>query len=102
MQAFKQEILEEMRKEMDKMKQDILEGKSEMFYYLTIKFGQYWKITSLIYMFLLSLQLSGLNQVGGNLPIKSNSTNRAPATQGYCMTVVITTWKGILRIHLRL
>ena len=30
LQAFKQEILEEMRKEMDKMKQDILEGKSDM------------------------------------------------------------------------
>ena len=43
-----------------------------------------------LYIFL-SLQPSGLNQVGGNLPIKRYSTNRAPATQGYCMTVVIIT-----------
>ena len=43
------------------------------------------------YIFFLSLQPSGLNQVGGNLPIKRYSTNRAPATQGYCMTVVIIT-----------
>ena len=76
---------------MDKMKQDILEGKSKMFYYLTIKFLANIENLHRLYICFLSLQLSGLNQVGGNLPIKSYSTNRAPATQGYCMTVVINT-----------